>query len=102
MASRIVRLVAHALGAAGWPNPESRRPTTSSPASRLEEVEMHHVDLGLGYQPTDWPDDYVAWALPRLLATVLSGLRRGADACAFVAWLSGREPMPTTIQLEPW
>jgi maleylpyruvate isomerase len=63
---------------------------------------MHHVDLGLGYQPTDWPDDYVAWALPRLLATVPSRLRRGADACAFVAWLSGREPMPATIQLEPW
>jgi len=88
--------------AAGWPNPELRRPTTSSPASRLEEVEMHHVDLGLGYQPADWPDDYVAWALPRLLATVPSRLRRGADACAFVAWLSGRAPMPATIQLEPW
>ena len=88
--------------AAGWPNPELRLPTTSSPASRREEVEMHHVDLGLGYQPADWPDDYVAWALPRLLATVPSRLRRGADACAFVAWLSGRAPMPATIQLEPW
>jgi maleylpyruvate isomerase len=56
----------------------------------------------VGYQPADWPDDYVAWALPRLLATVPSRLRRGADACAFVAWLSGRAPMPATIQLEPW
>jgi hypothetical protein len=26
----------------------------------------------------------------------------GADACAFVAWLSGRETMPTTIQPESW
>jgi maleylpyruvate isomerase len=101
-AQRALELAWERSAAAGWPNPGLRRPTTSSPASRLEEVEMHHVDLGLGYQPADWPDDYVAWALPRLLATVPSRLRRGADACAFVAWLSGRKPMPATIQLEPW
>jgi maleylpyruvate isomerase len=99
---RALELAWERSAAAGWPNPKLRRPTTSSPASRLEEVEMHHVDLGLGYQPADWPDDYVAWALPRLLATVPSRLRRGADARAFVAWLSGREPAPTTVQLEPW
>jgi maleylpyruvate isomerase len=87
---------------AGWPNPGLRRPTTSSPASRLEEVEMHHVDLGLGYQPADWPGEYVAWALPRLLATVPSRLRRDSDARVLVAWLSGRKPLPAAVELEPW
>ncbi len=88
--------------AAGWPSPDPSRPTTSSPARRLEEVEMHHVDLGLGYQPADWPGDYVAWALPTLLATVPSRLRRDEDARALVAWLAGRQPIPAAIQLEPW
>jgi maleylpyruvate isomerase len=101
-AQRALELAWERSAAAGWPNPQLSRPTTSSLASRLEEVEMHHVDLGLGYQPADWPDDYVAWALPRLLATVPSRLRRDEDARAFVAWLSGREPVPAAVQLEPW
>jgi maleylpyruvate isomerase len=92
--------------AAGWPHPELRGAdhwsTTASPARRLREVEMHHVDLGLGYEPTDWPDDYVVWELPRLLATVPARLQRSTDARAFVAWLSGRGPVPAAIQLDPW
>jgi maleylpyruvate isomerase len=63
---------------------------------------MHHVDLGLGYQPSGWPEDYVAWELPRLLATVPSRLQRGEDARALVAWLSGRGPVPAEIRLGPW
>jgi maleylpyruvate isomerase len=101
-AQRALELAWERSATAGWPNPELRRPTMSSPASRLEEVEVHHVDLGLGYQPADWPDDYVAWALVRLLATVPSRLRRDEDARVLVAWLSGRESLPATIQLEPW
>ncbi len=27
--------------------------------SRRREVEVHHVDLGLAYRPTDWPSDFV-------------------------------------------
>lgn len=27
---------------------------------RLQEVEIHHVDLGLDYQPADWPSEFVA------------------------------------------
>jgi maleylpyruvate isomerase len=92
--------------AANWPHPELRGddhwPTTASPARRLREVEMHHVDLGLGYEPFDWPDDYVAWELPRLLATVPSRLQRSKDARALVVWLSGRGPVPAVVQLDPW
>ena len=63
---------------------------------------MHHVDLGLGYQPFDWPGDYVAWELPKLLATVPTRLQHSKDAGALVAWLSGRGPAPATVQLDPW
>jgi len=28
------------------------------PARRRGEVEIHHVDLGIGYSFADWPDDY--------------------------------------------
>jgi maleylpyruvate isomerase len=92
--------------AADWPHLELRGddhwPVTASPARRLREVEMHHVDLGLGYEPSDWPEGYAEWELPRLLATVPSRLQRSTDARAVVAWLSGRRPVPATIQLDPW
>ena len=32
--------------------------------SRLREVEIHHVDLGAGYRPADWPAEFVADSLP--------------------------------------
>ena len=36
-------------------------------AARWLEVEIHHVDLGLGYRAADWPVDFVSFALPRQL-----------------------------------
>jgi maleylpyruvate isomerase len=33
---------------------------------RLSEVEIHHVDLAAGYEPADWPDDFLTEALPRV------------------------------------
>lgn len=27
------------------------------------ELETHHVDLNVGYRPSDWPTAYVTWAL---------------------------------------
>ena len=92
--------------AAGWPHADllgdDHWPTTHSPARRLREVEMHHVDLGLDYEASDWPEEYVEWDLPLLLATVPSRVRRTGDAHALLAWLSGRQPMPSAVQLEPW
>ncbi len=32
---------------------------------RLSEVEVHHVDLGAGYRPADWPADFAAQCLAR-------------------------------------
>ena len=30
---------------------------------RLNEVEIHHVDLGLGYSPADWPEAFATYSL---------------------------------------
>jgi maleylpyruvate isomerase len=37
---------------------------------RLREVEIHHVDLGLGYEPSDWPVHFVADLLEMIFATM--------------------------------
>ncbi len=92
--------------AAGWPNRQflgdDHWQTTGSPARRLREVEIHHVDLGLGYEPSDWPEDYVTWELPMVLATVPNRTRGAEDARDLVAWVIGRGPAPTRVQLHPW
>jgi maleylpyruvate isomerase len=73
---------------------------TTGPAGRLvfrrwREVEAHHVDLGLGYEWSDWPDELVARWLPSLLTE----LPQRAGGHALVAWATGRGPAPT---LPPW
>ncbi|WP_327111532.1 maleylpyruvate isomerase family mycothiol-dependent enzyme [Nocardia sp. NBC_01730] len=43
-------------------------PATEVRWMRLQEVEIHHVDLKAGYQPSDWPDAFVARILPQAIA----------------------------------
>jgi len=38
------------------------------PAGRWQELEIHHVDLALGYEPDDWPADFVDEVLEQLTA----------------------------------
>lgn len=91
--------------AAGWPHADllgdDSWPTTESPWRRLREVEIHHVDLGLGYELSDWPEAYLSWELPTILATVPRRVRRPEDVRALVAWVSGRGPTPE-VDLAPW
>ena len=44
--------------------------------SRLREVEIHHVDLGAGYTPADWPEAFVV----RMLHNLQRELADRADA----------------------
>jgi len=37
--------------------------------SRVREVEVHHIDLGLEYEPTDWPVPFVNHALEEIFET---------------------------------
>lgn len=41
------------------------RPARDLPVRRWREVEVHHVDLGLGYEITDWPDEFVERSCPQ-------------------------------------
>ena len=90
--------------AAEWPGRElsdgAGYPVTGTPAHRLREVEIHHVDLGLGYEPTDWPAEYVAWDLPWFLSTLPERLASRQDRAALLAWLAGRAGLPGEIVLE--
>ena len=45
-------------------------PCRAMPYFRWREVEIHHVDLGTGYDPADWPEEYVGRELQLTLATV--------------------------------
>jgi maleylpyruvate isomerase len=62
---------------------------------RWGEVEVHHVDLALGYRAADWPDDLVELWLPRAEEQFL----RTADRRELLAWLVGRGQAP---RLAPW
>jgi maleylpyruvate isomerase len=62
---------------------------------RLREVEVHHVDLDIGYAPSAWPPAYVDGELRRRLV----GLPGRADHRALVCWLLGRGEAP---DLGPW
>jgi maleylpyruvate isomerase len=54
----------------GWERPgvaSKKRPMREFPWVRCREVEVHHVDLGMGYEPSDWPVGFVTGALHELL-----------------------------------
>jgi maleylpyruvate isomerase len=65
-------------------------PATFLAFSRWREVEVHHVDLGLGYEPAEWPADLVAIWLPRLL----DDLPDRTDPAGLLAWTIGRGAAP--------
>ena len=91
---------------ASWPNSQwlagDRWPTSGSPLRRLREVEVHHVDLGLGYEATDWPDEYVLWELPLSLEGLPERLSGSTDARRLLAWIIGRSEWPEEIELRDW
>jgi maleylpyruvate isomerase len=62
----------------------------------LRNVEVHHVDLDIGYRPADWPAHFVEGELPKRLRS----LPDRADHAELLAWLLGRSSAP---DLEgPW
>lgn len=90
---------------AGWPYAHllagDHWPTSESPLRRLREVEVHHVDLGLGYEPAHWSDDYVQWELRVSLERLPSRLTP-EDSRRFLCWLIGRSEWPEGLEPAPW
>jgi maleylpyruvate isomerase len=70
-------------------------PVAVLPFRRWREVELHLVDLGLGYTAADWSQDLIDRVLPGLVARLIDR----ADARDLMAWLLGRGSPP---ELEPW
>lgn len=70
-------------------------PVAMLPLRRWREVEVHLVDLGLGYTAADWSEELVERAVPRLL----SDLPDRSDRRQLMAWMLGRGPAPS---LDPW
>jgi maleylpyruvate isomerase len=74
------------------PGPRSMQQIVSR---HLRDVEVHYVDLDIGYRPTDWPELFVEGELAKRLA----GLPDRTSHAALLAWLLGRAGAPT---LGPW
>ena len=77
---------------------------------RWQELEIHLVDLDIGVSYRDWPDEFVAFWLPRLRPTAAGRLPSGAalpapgtiDRRDELAWLYGRLHRADLPELEPW
>jgi maleylpyruvate isomerase len=71
------------LPADAWDAQVARRGVTFPAAGiltrRLSELEIHHVDLGAGYQPGDWPAGFVQETLARVAGDFAG--RPDAPAC---------------------
>jgi len=74
---------------------DAQHPLSLLPSRRWREVEVHLVDLDLGYSPHDWPDELV----DRFLPALLNGLATRTDSRALMAWTMGRGAPP---ELRPW
>jgi maleylpyruvate isomerase len=81
------------------PGADPDSPASALPNRRRQEVEIHHVDLGLGYGPADWPADFVERTLMFVHA------RSGAvdvvgEPAEVLAWRLGRGGGPSVRRLD--
>jgi maleylpyruvate isomerase len=77
-------------------------PCVDLPFNRWREVEVHHVDLGLGYQPADWPDEYIARELPLAVAGLPRRVTDPSQRRLLLAWLFDRADQPPALDLGGW
>jgi maleylpyruvate isomerase len=58
---------------------------------RLREVEIHHVDLAVGYRPGDWPGEFVTASLPGVAGEFVG--REDTPSCLLQPDGSGLGPL---------
>jgi maleylpyruvate isomerase len=73
------------------PGADPDTPARALPYARRRELEIHHVDLGLGYGPDDWPADFVERTLLFLHSRSGAVEAVGQPSDVF-AWRLGRSP----------
>jgi maleylpyruvate isomerase len=81
-------------------------PATKILVSRWREIEIHRVDLDLGYPSTAWSAEFVAYYLPQELAKLETrapgvDVPSGLPDHAVLAWLVGRGG-PELPELPAW
>ena len=69
--------------------------------ARLREVEIHHVDLELGYEPAEWPDEFVAVALATRVRAARRAARSQRSAARCWPGCSTVHAQPA-LELAPW
>ncbi|WP_084478513.1 maleylpyruvate isomerase family mycothiol-dependent enzyme [Nocardia jejuensis] len=68
---------------------------------RLLEIEIHHVDLNVGYAPADWPADFVARLLPQAVADTVAAEGAGFTLTATDTGYTGTVGAPSTTITGP-
>jgi len=76
-------------------------PCQLMPLHRWREVEIHQVDLGLGYTAEEWPEAFVAAELPSAAARLAERVGTPAERAQLLAWLFDRGGQPT-LDLLGW
>ena len=66
-AERLDRVFAAVVDSDAWNAPTEDRPAGDYAVARWREVEVHRVDLGGTYRPSDWPPRFVAYVVPDAL-----------------------------------
>lgn len=85
-----------------------RRPVTAAflPELRWRELEIHHLDLNIGYRVNDWPADFVqaclATELPLLEERAPGVVPPKIGDAELLAWLIGRSTDPALPDLPAW
>lgn len=85
----------------GPPRPDAAADSAAHtlPSRRRQEVEIHHVDLDLGYRSADWPDDFVERTL--LFVHARSGaVDVVGEPAEVLAWRLGRGTGPSVRRLD--
>lgn len=78
-------------------------PISRLPGRRRREVEVHHVDLGLGYEFADLPVDFVTSELGEALGRLPERIADPAQRAALLEWVAGRtRTFPEGIELGPF
>ncbi len=77
-------------------------PCAKLPLRRWKEVEIHHVDLGNGYEAHDWPEDFVSVALADAVENLPARVPDPSQRGAVLSWLIGRSPSPGQVDFTPY
>jgi maleylpyruvate isomerase len=98
-----------AVGSTGLDTPVKWRtpvPARFIPALRWRELEIHHLDLAVGYTCDDWPAAFVestlATELPALAALAPDLVPPALPRAELLAWLIGRPTRPDLPTVPTW